>query len=138
MERERELQLLPTSSIRLTSWVPTSKDVTSESKEHIDLSLSIGVLSRAGGARSIQALKLQAAEQVRLAAAEKAYAEQVRELTRKEMEMAEKEFARARLLWERAREEIDKVERMKENAMRMVGSTCAEITCQACRQRFRP
>ena len=51
------------------------------------------------------------AEQVRLAAAEKAYAQQVRELTRKEMEMAEKEFGRARHLWERIKIGVKKTER---------------------------
>ena len=47
---------------------------------------------------------------MRLAAAEKVYAEQVRELTKKEMEMAEKEFARARLLWERIKIGVKKTE----------------------------
>ena len=47
---------------------------------------------------------------MRLAAAEKAYAEQVRELTKKEMEMAEKEFAMARLLWERIKIGVKKTE----------------------------
>ncbi|MQL86097.1 hypothetical protein Taro_018620 [Colocasia esculenta] len=162
-DRERELQLLPrkVSAPQFTPWTstPTSKSAPAPDgtipdddphDDHLDLSLSIGVLplskpcwtndddNRNGGARSIQALKWHAAEQIRLAAMEKAYAERVRELTRREMEMAEKEFARARLLWERAREEVDKVERMKEMATRMVSPTCTEVTCQACRQRFRP
>ncbi|CAA7396258.1 unnamed protein product [Spirodela intermedia] len=139
---ERELQLLPMHSICVPPWAPASKEAPPDPADHLDLSLSIGVVPvpkpRAGSGRTIQALKLHAAKQIRLAAAEKAYAERVRELTRREMEMAEKEFARARLLWERAREEVDKVEKMKEMATRMVGSTCTEVTCQACRQRFRP
>ncbi|XP_010250713.1 PREDICTED: protein indeterminate-domain 16-like [Nelumbo nucifera] len=86
----------------------------------------------------VQALKWQAAEQIRLATIEKAYAEQVRELTRREMELAQSEFMRAKHLWERAREEVEKAKRMKEMATHQVDSTCMEITCQACRQRFRP
>ncbi|MQL94045.1 hypothetical protein Taro_026689 [Colocasia esculenta] len=114
---------------------------------HLDLNLSISVLpppkppsdeDSKNSMRRIQALKWHAAEQIRLAAVEKAYAEQVRELTRREMESAEKEFARARLVWERAREEVDKAERMKELATRKINSTCTEVTCQSCRQRFRP
>ncbi|KAF5476549.1 hypothetical protein F2P56_003293 [Juglans regia] len=85
----------------------------------------------------VDALKWQAAEQVRLAGIEKAYAERVRELTRREMELAQSEFARARHLWERAREEVERAERMKERATRQIDSTCMEITCQSCRQRFR-
>ncbi|KAE8123875.1 hypothetical protein FH972_018794 [Carpinus fangiana] len=85
----------------------------------------------------VEALKWQAAEQIRLAAMEKAYAERVRELTRREMELAQTEFARARHMWERAREEVERAERMKERATRQIDSTCMEITCQSCRQRFR-
>ncbi|EEF51784.1 nucleic acid binding protein, putative [Ricinus communis] len=86
----------------------------------------------------VEALKWQAAEQIRLAAIEKAYAERVRELTRREMELAQSEFARARHMWQRAREEAEKAERMKERATRQIDSTCMEITCQSCRQRFKP
>ncbi|KAF5743690.1 protein indeterminate-domain 16 [Tripterygium wilfordii] len=89
-------------------------------------------------ASSVEALKWQAAEQKRLAAIEKAYAKRVRELTRREMELAQSEFARARNMWERAREEVEEADRMKERATRQVDSSCMEITCQACRQRFRP
>ncbi|CAK7336720.1 unnamed protein product [Dovyalis caffra] len=86
----------------------------------------------------VEALKWQAAEQIKLAAIEKAYAERVRDLTRKEMELAQSEFAKARHMWQRAREEVDKAERLKEKATRQMDSTCMEITCQSCRQRFKP
>ncbi|OMO84099.1 putative nucleic acid binding protein [Corchorus capsularis] len=86
----------------------------------------------------VESLKWQAAEQIRLAAIEKAYAERVRELTKREMELAQSEFARARHMWQRAREEVEKAERLKERATRQIDSTCMEITCQSCRQRFRP
>ncbi|PON77300.1 SHOOT GRAVITROPISM-like protein [Parasponia andersonii] len=103
--------------------------------------------------RCVEALKWQAAEQIRLAAMEKAYAERVRELTRREMELAQSEFARARHMWETAREEVEKAERLKEratttsshqmhtnsnNSNSSSSTTCMEITCQSCRQRFRP
>lgn len=90
-----------------------------------------------GETSGIETLKWQAAEQIRLAAIEKAYAERVRDLTRREMELAQSEFVRARNMWERAREEVDRVERLKERATRKIDSTCMEITCQSCRQRFR-
>lgn len=87
---------------------------------------------------TIEALKWQAAEQIRLAAMEKAYAERVRELSRREMELAQTDFARARSMWDRAREEVDKAEKLKERATRTMDATCMEITCNSCRQKFRP
>ncbi|MCD9642745.1 hypothetical protein HAX54_029688 [Datura stramonium] len=86
----------------------------------------------------VEALKWQAAEQIRLAAIEKAYAERVRELTRREIELAQSEFARARTMWERAKEEVERAERLKERATRRIDPTCMEITCQSCSQKFRP
>ncbi|CAI9280539.1 unnamed protein product [Lactuca saligna] len=85
----------------------------------------------------VEALKWQAADQIRIASMEKAYAERVREMTKREMELAQSEFSRARHMWERAREEVERVEKMKERATRRIDSTCMEITCQACRQKFR-
>ncbi|KAK6924662.1 hypothetical protein RJ641_008988 [Dillenia turbinata] len=161
---QKELQLLPTprsmmpSSSRSAPWPP---DLSRRHRANmsgdpfegpsLDLQLSISlrpIRSSQGSIRnhddlkpetsSVEALQWEAAEQIRLAAMEKAYAERVRELTRREMELAQSEFARARLLWERAREEVEKAERMKERATRQIDSSCMEITCHACRQRFRP
>ncbi|XAR50333.1 hypothetical protein NMG60_11004625 [Bertholletia excelsa] len=152
-EDQRELQLLPAtaSSSRAPPWPaetsskfrPPAPAVPYDSPS-LDLQLSISVRpiktsssTEHGGGR-VEALRWQAAEQVRLAAMEKAYAERVRELSRREMELAQSEFARARQMWERAREEVEKAERMKERATRQGDSTCMEITCQSCRQKFRP
>ncbi|KAJ0436366.1 putative Zinc finger protein SHOOT GRAVITROPISM 5 [Helianthus annuus] len=85
----------------------------------------------------LEVVKWQAADQVRIASMEKAYAERVREMTKREMELAQSEFSRARHMWERAREEVERVEKMKERATRRIDSSCMEITCQACRQKFR-
>ncbi|KAH0450844.1 hypothetical protein IEQ34_021536 [Dendrobium chrysotoxum] len=113
----------------------------------LDLSLSMSVvpprmtpgnLEAGSSLRSLQVLRQHVAEQVRLATLERAYAERMKELTRRELELAEKEFTRARLVWERAREELEKVERMKMVATRRISSTCIEITCQACHQHFLP
>ncbi|KAH6807871.1 SHOOT GRAVITROPISM-like protein [Perilla frutescens var. frutescens] len=84
----------------------------------------------------VEALKWQAAEQIRLAAMEKAYAERVRELSRREMELAQSEFARARALWERARHDVQRAERMTKERRPTTGSpTCMEITCHSCRHK---
>ncbi|KNA12378.1 hypothetical protein SOVF_126440 [Spinacia oleracea] len=101
----------------------------------LDLKLSISLEpAEAGDFGCIEGLKWQAAEQIRLAAIEKAYAERVRELTRREIELAHSEFARARALWDKAREEVVKAERLRDTATACMG----EITCHSCRQRFRP
>ncbi|PPD98332.1 hypothetical protein GOBAR_DD04665 [Gossypium barbadense] len=81
---------------------------------------------------SIESLRWQAGT------IETAYAERVRELAKMEMEMAQSEFARARHMWLRAREEVEKAEKMKQRATRQIDSKCMEISCQSCRQRFRP
>lgn len=160
MEEEddhKELQLLPTpqdtspSSSKIPSWPSESIKFRSTASDHrsydgpsLDLQLSISVRpinSRPPNSTNrVEAVRWQAAEQIRLAAVEKAYAERVREMTRREMELAQNEFARARHVWERAREEVDRAERMKEGAMtrRVDSAACMEITCQSCRQKFRP
>ncbi|CAM8923562.1 hypothetical protein QQ045_021891 [Rhodiola kirilowii] len=91
-----------------------------------------------GGNRSAEEVKWEAAEQIRLAAMEKAYAERVRELARKEIELAHNELAHASHVRERAREEVERAERLKEQAARagVAEGTCMGITCQCCRQRF--
>lgn len=167
-EDQKELELLPSSAsragsdssslLRLRSTVSSS--TTTEGTPSLDLQLSISVRPMMrppatspecvviGGEydenkeerrqQCVEALKWEATEQIRVAAMEKAYAERVRELTRREMEMAQSEFARARHMWERAREEVERAERIKERATRRIDSTCMEITCQSCRQRFTP
>ncbi|XP_042442945.1 protein indeterminate-domain 16-like [Zingiber officinale] len=87
-------------------------------------------------AKKLQLLRQHIAEQIRLAAVEKAYIERTRELIRRELDLAKKEFARAKLVWEQAREEVEKAERLKEIATRRVSFTCLEITCHNCHQPF--
>lgn len=153
---QKELQLLPTRHPTASSSSKYRSMVSDVVAPSLDLQLSISVrpihhhqihqptvlsgqICDVGDETScVEALKWQAAEQIRLAAIERAYAERVRELTKREMELAQSEFTRAKQMWERAREEVEKAERMKERATRRIDSTCMEITCQSCRQRFRP
>jgi hypothetical protein len=165
-EREHQLQLLPpTPAARDLHDVPTE---LASSPDHpqldLDLSMSIGprqhhppppsppaiienrraiARHQQAAAADVRAVKLHAAEQARMASAERAYAERVRELARRELELAEREFARARAIWDSAREEVERVERMKQvAARRLVGTASSaaalEITCHACMQRFHP
>ncbi|KAM0033247.1 putative Zinc finger protein SHOOT GRAVITROPISM 5 [Helianthus debilis subsp. tardiflorus] len=161
---QRELQLLPTPQHTRTPYAsPWPSDSMRYRSDNInfpletagpslDLQLSISLrpiqpqqLSQSFNCQEsakpdngrLESLKWQAADQIRIATMEKAYAERVREMTKREMELAQSEFSRARHIWERAREEVERVEKMKERATRRVDSSCLEITCQACRQKFR-
>ncbi|KAH6794693.1 SHOOT GRAVITROPISM-like protein [Perilla frutescens var. hirtella] len=111
---------------------PSSSDCVVNIRE---VGRGYGNIGSSGNNISVEALKWEAAEQIRLAAMEKAYAEHMMEMTRREMELAQSEFLRARCLWERAREEVERAEKMREKA----NSACMEnITCLSCRQKFRP
>ncbi|KAI8529214.1 hypothetical protein RHMOL_Rhmol12G0207400 [Rhododendron molle] len=150
---QKELQLLPTSSSSLKSRsTGARRSLSFDGPPPVDLQLSMssrpnrpppdrGQLRYQAAERGVEATRWQAAEQIRMAGVEKAYAERVREMTRREMELAQSEFARARHVWESAREEVERAERMKERAIQRVdgsSSTCMEITCQSCSQKFRP
>ncbi|KAK1433922.1 hypothetical protein QVD17_10840 [Tagetes erecta] len=160
---QRELQLLPTPPHTRGAYSPWQSDsiryrsdniqfpLENNSSPSLDLQLSISLrpihppenqftLSETKTENGrIEAMKWQAADQIRIATMEKAYAERVREMTKREMELAQSEFSRARHIWERARDEVERVEKMKERATRRIDNStnCLEITCQACRQKFR-
>ncbi|KAK9080551.1 hypothetical protein SSX86_000309 [Deinandra increscens subsp. villosa] len=145
----KELQLLPipckTSSYsRVSLW---SSDVTTFQSDDLqcpleDVGLSLD-LQLSSNPRPIklsvgtEARKWRSSDQIRIVAMEIAYAKRLAEMTRQEMQMAQSEFAYARLMWERAHEEVERVEKMKERATHH-GESCLEITCQACRRKFRP
>lgn len=73
---------------------------------------------------------------VRVAMAEKAYAEEAREEAKREIEMAEEEFANAKRMRQEAQAELDKASCIKEAAIKRINSTMLEITCQACQKQF--
>lgn len=158
-EKELQLLLLPTATPLNAAYLHAPRPPADHPQLDLSLSISIGPPTpraadhqgqgtttadqskRAAAAADVQALRQQAAEQARMASAERAYAERVMELARRELELAEREFARARAIWERARGEVEKVERVKAMAARRIaaGSAAAlEITCHACMQRFHP
>ncbi|KAG6537448.1 hypothetical protein ZIOFF_002542 [Zingiber officinale] len=93
--RPRELQLLVQSSTSLPSESPTSMTSVKEEPNSY--------------AKKLQLLRQHTTEQIRLAAVEKAYIERTRELTTRELDLAKKEFARAKLVCEQAREELQDI-----------------------------
>ncbi|KAL6175723.1 hypothetical protein ACLB2K_052362 [Fragaria x ananassa] len=81
-------------------------------------------------------IKEEAREQLRLAMAEKAYAEEARQQAERQIELAEQEFANAKRIRQQAQAELDKAQALKEHAVKKINSTILQITCHACKQQF--
>ncbi|KAL4284031.1 hypothetical protein GQ457_16G024310 [Hibiscus cannabinus] len=129
-----ELQLLTTSN-------PT--DVSVSPKNHsIQLQLSIGSSGTEKEPTNekpmfvASRLKEEAVAQLRLAMAEKAYAEEARQQAKRQIELAEHEFARAKRIREQAQAESAKAQALKNHAAKKIKSTILQITCHACKQRL--
>lgn len=136
-----ELQLLPSSSNNTQFLSPNSDE---------NLKLSIGSCSggkiscpdssrqQTAGEPSPEATRLRevAGEQMKLAMAEKAFAEQARQAAKRQIEIAELEFANARRIRQQAQSELEKAQILKDQAMKKISSTIMQITCQACKQQF--
>ena len=82
-------------------------------------------------------LKEEARQQLRLAMAEKVYAEEARQQAKRQIELAEKEFSHAKRIRQQAQAELDKAQALKEHARKQINSTILQITCHACKQQFR-
>ncbi|CAN1265801.1 Zinc finger protein SHOOT GRAVITROPISM 5 [Linum perenne] len=76
-------------------------------------------------------------EQMRLAMAEKAYAEEVRKEAKRQIQLAEEEFANAKRTRQRAQAELDKAEALREHAVKQMNTTMLQLTCASCRQKWR-
>ncbi|PWA98276.1 hypothetical protein CTI12_AA021650 [Artemisia annua] len=160
---QMELQLLPTPKTRASrSHGPTWPSNTSRSQSNniqyhsnianpsLDLQLSnsfqpsrpspedCALGMDLGCTSHNEALNWKQNDQIQRTSMENEYVERLKEMTQREMELAQSELSCARYMWERAHEEVERVEKMKAKATRTNGSACMEITCQACRRKFRP
>ncbi|KAA0036036.1 protein SHOOT GRAVITROPISM 5-like [Cucumis melo var. makuwa] len=86
-----------------------------------------------GGAGDVRE---EAREELRVAMAEKAYAEEARKQAKRQIEMAEEEFGNAKRMRQQAQAELDKATALKQAAIKQINSTILEITCQACQKQF--
>ncbi|KAF5737784.1 C2H2-like zinc finger protein [Tripterygium wilfordii] len=136
-KRNLELQLLPSSN------------ASSDENFATNLKLSIGSSSEKGGMNKsnldkdaiectieVTRLKDFASEQLKLAVAEKAYAEQARQETKRQIEMAELEFANAKRIRQQAQAEVEKAHLLRDQATKKISSTIMQITCQSCKNQF--
>lgn len=81
-------------------------------------------------------LKEEARQQLRLAMAEKAYAEEARQQAKRQIECAELEFANAKRIRQQAQAELDRAQALKDHAIKQITSTILQITCHSCKQQF--
>ncbi|MED6174388.1 hypothetical protein PIB30_068571 [Stylosanthes scabra] len=129
-----ELQLLPSS-------------INSHQNQETRLRLAIGSCGGAVNGRGIEEernnnvlevarLKECAGEEIKLAMAEKAYAEEARREAKRQTEIAELEFENAKRIRKQAQAELGKAEALRKQAIKKMTSTLMEITCHACKQNF--
>ncbi|EES13982.1 protein indeterminate-domain 14 [Sorghum bicolor] len=82
-------------------------------------------------------LKEEAREQMRLAMAEKAAADDARAQARRQAELAEQELATARRMRQQAQAELGRAHALRDHAVRQVDATLLQVTCYSCRCKFR-
>ncbi|QCD85471.1 hypothetical protein DEO72_LG2g5831 [Vigna unguiculata] len=110
----------------------------SEGNPCAQLQLSIGSLEK-GCMREKwlgERVEDEAREQLRMAVAEKAYAEEARKHAKRQMEQAELEFTNAKRIRQQALAELDKACALKDHAIKQINSTMLQITCLACKHHF--
>ncbi|KAI4347317.1 hypothetical protein L6164_008136 [Bauhinia variegata] len=90
-----------------------------------------------GGAVAALRVQEQAREQLRIAMAEKTYAEEARKQAKRQIELAEQEFTNAKRIRQQAQVELDKAFALKEHAIKQINSTMLQITCHSCKQQFK-
>ncbi|KAK8657081.1 hypothetical protein V6N13_035338 [Hibiscus sabdariffa] len=127
-----ELQLLTTS--REPSVPRTKVD-----KHSIQLQLSIGssdIGVKIEPTVTCTNKETDAVEQLKLAMAEKAYAEEARQQAKRVIELAQQELAKAKRLRQQAQAELVKAQALKDDATKQINSAILQITCQACKRQF--
>nr|XP_023912071.1 protein SHOOT GRAVITROPISM 5-like [Quercus suber]POF10840.1 protein shoot gravitropism 5 [Quercus suber] len=137
-----ELQLLPSSnalSLKLSIGSSCDGGERNESnKPNLDTSKrpinENGVVNEQ--TLEVTRLKDFASEELKLAMAERAYAEEARREAKRQIEIAELDFANAKRIRQQAQSELEKAQVLKEQAIKKISSTMLQITCQACKQQF--
>lgn len=87
---------------------------------------------------TLEVARLQefAGEELKLAIAEKAYAEEARREAKRQIEIAELEFENAKRIRKQAQAELSRAEELRKQAIKKIGSTVMEIACHTCKQQF--
>ncbi|KAF8098148.1 hypothetical protein N665_0272s0016 [Sinapis alba] len=125
----------PQASDQQSLAFPYPFDASSSPFESLQLQLSIGMAKT-----SPNLLKRNENEEMSLAL-ERAYeearrADEMREDARRQIEMAEMDFEKARNIRKEAKAELEKAQFVREEAMKRINATMLEITCRSCKQLF--
>nr|CAB3481280.1 unnamed protein product [Digitaria exilis] len=140
-----ELQLMPPRGIYgggapppTSVGSPSSTTPRTVTGDPMRLQLSIGFGASGGDSEmSAARLKEEAREQLRVAMAEKAAADEARAEARRQAEMAEHELASARRMRQQAQAELGRAHALRDHAVRQVDATLLQVTCYSCRCKFR-
>ncbi|MCD7454413.1 hypothetical protein HAX54_024812 [Datura stramonium] len=122
--------------------LPSTRNTSHDENQEPQLKLSIGSLSQTQSTSTTTTTPPpknghgQKNEVLNLAIAEKAYAEEARRHAKREMELAEMEFANAKRIRQQAQGEIERAKKLKEEAIKRISSSILEITCHACKNKF--
>ncbi|KAG0450136.1 hypothetical protein HPP92_026915 [Vanilla planifolia] len=86
--------------------------------------------------RSVRRLSKMRREQLGRAMTEKAVADEARQQAKRQMELAEQEFANARRIRQQAQLELNRAVALRDHAAKKIHSTLLQITCFTCKQLF--
>ncbi|MFS7993582.1 putative transcription factor C2H2 family [Helianthus anomalus] len=114
IQNNLELQLLPSLSLY---------EQSNNRQTHLNLSIGSGH-------------SMQQEEEMKIAMADKAFAEDARQQAKRQIEIAEMEFENAKRIRQQAQVELERAKALREQATKKIDSTMLEITCYSCRIRF--
>ncbi|KAJ0037408.1 hypothetical protein Pint_22515 [Pistacia integerrima] len=117
-----------------------SSDIGGGGEKNIEAINNLNLEKNKGGTdpATLEATRLKefANEQLKLAMAEKVFAEEARQQAKRQIEIAEIEFANAKRIRQQAQSELEKAQVLKDQATKKISATIMQITCQACKQQF--
>ncbi|KAI3696165.1 hypothetical protein L1987_79175 [Smallanthus sonchifolius] len=114
IQNNLELQLLPSLSLY---------EQSDNHQTHLNLSIGTGH-------------SLQKEEEMKMAMADKAFADDARQQAKRQIQMAEMEFENAKRIRQQAQADLERAKVIRDQATKKIDSTMLEITCYLCRHRF--
>ncbi|PKA64365.1 Zinc finger protein MAGPIE [Apostasia shenzhenica] len=141
-----ELQLLPAPSMcrNPEPAIPSPEHSLSiDEAQATKLELSVGPSAAAVAvaeenqtAMARAKIECEALEQLRLAVAEKAVADETRLQARRQKELAELDLSNAKRIRQQAQMELNKTLALRDHALKRIHATLLQITCFSCKQHF--
>ncbi|KAG8388144.1 hypothetical protein BUALT_Bualt02G0095300 [Buddleja alternifolia] len=105
-----------------------SSEIGEKTVDNVNINISGGRMSPRGSTTT--------SDVTAIAMAEKGYAEEARRQARRQIELAEQEFANAKRIRQQATAELERALQLKEHATKKMNDTVLEITCYSCKHKF--